>query len=132
MTPSRVAALIDGLRRGAPRREALRQAGIDPVRFAAEYRRSPNLRALIIEAEDAASTSPAARDFHRQFILPMPRSPDMRAKEKESLPPVAEARDRTPKRFNEPTLWLIVLAPLMLAILLLALGAGSGLPSLTW
>jgi hypothetical protein len=133
LTPGQLAKLRRALERGEPRPEALRQAGIDPIRFAAEYRHSSALAELVARAEGRPSV--AAAPVQREYVPPLPDHgsphPDVPSLERPSAWS-SEPATPVPSSEFDPALWLVVLAPLLIAVMLLVLGAGAGAPSLSW
>jgi hypothetical protein len=117
-------AVLRNLRRGMRRPEALRQAGIDPVRFAAEYRRSPAIREAIARAE-GGTPSRDTRSDDQTFLPPRPRAGPAPSDDQPDVP-------ETLPSFSGWTLWLVVLGPLLASLALLAAGAAPAVPPLGW
>jgi hypothetical protein len=124
LTRGQLEAVLRNLRRGMRRPEALRQAGVDPVSFAAEYRRSPAIREAIVRAEGGTPSGETAPD-DRTFLPPRPRR---------ASAPHAGQSDVTddPPSFSGLVPWLVVLVPLLAALAFLAAGAAPDVPRLGW
>jgi hypothetical protein len=124
LTRGQLEAVLRNLRRGMRRPEALRQAGVDPVSFAAEYRRSPAIREAIIRAEGGTPNGETVMS-DRTFLPPRPRA--ARAPHDHQ-----SGASNITRPFSGVVLWLVVLGPLLASLAFLAAGAAPEVPRLGW